>query len=204
MLIWSLLADYVTHMNETPFSLRDIFTWPCAIQTLFCDSRWLVDHMVELGFSRSLSEWIGTNLKRSGDSETWAFNLDGAVQMFNSYRFIVSHKNQWLQYIVVCSSSRFDCIHMISHLPHCREISYWSLLENPPKETEINFVIAEKSDRWDNDTTKRLETIANQRQNVSEGKVATHLLRNSGHWVHTDNPKGLLEIVSSNFLSTHK
>lgn len=132
--------------------------------------KWLVDHMVELGFSRSLSEWIGSNLKRSGDSETWAFNLDGAVQMFKSYR----------------------------------ETSYWSLLENPPKGTEISFVIAEKSDRWDKDTTTRLETIAKQRQNVSEGKVATHVLRNSGHWVHTDNPKGLLEIVSSNFLSTHK
>jgi len=89
-------------------------------------------------------------------------------------------------------------------LSYCRETSYWSLLENPPKETEINFVIAEKSDRWDNDTTKRLETIANQRQNVAEGKVATHLLRNSGHWVHTDNPKGLLEIVSPNFFSPHE
>nr|VDD57173.1 unnamed protein product [Brassica oleracea] len=129
--------------------------------------KWLVDHMVELGFSRSLSEWIGTNLKRSGDSETWAFNLDGAVQMFKSYR----------------------------------ETSYWSLLENPPKETEISFVIAEKSDRWDQDTTTRLERIAKQRQSVSDGKVATHVLRNSGHWVHTDNPKGLLEILKA---ETHK
>ena len=89
-------------------------------------------------------------------------------------------------------------------LAHCRETSYWSLLENPPKETEISFVIAEKSDRWDQDTTKRLETIAKQRQSVSDGKVSTHVLRNSGHWVHTDNPKGLLEIVSSNFLSAQK
>ncbi|CAN8268137.1 unnamed protein product [Cochlearia groenlandica] len=132
--------------------------------------KWLVDHMVELGFSRSLSEWIGSNLKRSGDSETWAFNLEGAVQMFKSYR----------------------------------ETSYWSLLENPPKETEISFVIAENSDRWDHETTKRLETIASRRQSVSRGKVTTHVLRNSGHWVHTDNPKGLLEIVSPNFLSTRK
>lgn len=48
--------------------------------------RWLVNHMMELGFSKSLSDWIGSNLKKSGDLETWAFNLDGAVQMFNSYR----------------------------------------------------------------------------------------------------------------------
>lgn len=49
--------------------------------------RWLVNHMIELGFSKSLSEWIGTNLKKSGGGETWAFNLEGAVQMFNSYRY---------------------------------------------------------------------------------------------------------------------
>ncbi|KAL0374843.1 UNVERIFIED_CONTAM: 40S ribosomal protein S14-3 [Sesamum radiatum] len=48
--------------------------------------KWLVDHMLKLGFSKSLSEWIGSNLKKSGEQETWAFNLDGAVQMFNSYR----------------------------------------------------------------------------------------------------------------------
>ncbi|CAH8359801.1 unnamed protein product [Eruca vesicaria subsp. sativa] len=114
--------------------------------------KWLVDHMVELGFLRSLSEWIGSNLKRSGDSETWAFNLDGAIQMFKSYR----------------------------------ETSYWSLLANPPKATEISFVIAEKSDRWNKDTTRRLETIAKQRHNVSEEKVSTHVLRNSAHWVHTE------------------
>lgn len=152
--------------GEVEKVLKTLQSLPSSIPS----RKWLVDRMVELGFSRSLSEWIGSNLKRSGDSETWTFNLDGAVQMFNSYR----------------------------------ETSYWSLLENPPKETEINFVIAEKSDRWDNDTTKRLETIANQRQNVAEGKVATHLLRNSGHWVHTDNPKGLLEIVSPNFFSPHE
>lgn len=48
--------------------------------------RWLVNHMLELGFSKSLAEWIGSNLKKSGDHETWAFNLEGAVQMFDSYR----------------------------------------------------------------------------------------------------------------------
>lgn len=44
--------------------------------------------MLKLGFSKSLSEWIGSNLKKSNEQETWAFNLDGAVQMFNSYRCI--------------------------------------------------------------------------------------------------------------------
>lgn len=50
-----------------------------------------MNHMIELGFSKSLSEWIGTNLKKDGDHETWAFNLDGAVQMFKSYWQVSYH-----------------------------------------------------------------------------------------------------------------
>ncbi|GAV57646.1 Ribosomal_S11 domain-containing protein/Abhydrolase_6 domain-containing protein [Cephalotus follicularis] len=122
--------------------------------------KWLVNHMIELGFSKSLSDWIGSNLKKSGESETWAFHLDGAIQMFNSYR----------------------------------ETSYWPLLEHPPEGMEIVIVRAEKSDRWDPDVNKRLESLAS-RGDGSEGKVSIIDLPNSGHWVHVDNPKGLLDIM---------
>lgn len=129
--------------------------------------KWLVNHMMELGFSKSLSEWIGTNLKKSGERETWAFNLDGAVQMFDSYR----------------------------------EMSYWPLLEHPPQGMEIAIVRAEKSDRWDPDVIQQLEGLANRQGDGSEGKVSLHVLPNAGHWVHVDNPKGLLEIVAPRIAS---
>lgn len=45
-----------------------------------------MDHMLELGFSRSLSEWIGSNLKKQGEGVTWCFDLQAAIDMFNSYR----------------------------------------------------------------------------------------------------------------------
>lgn len=124
--------------------------------------KWLVNHMIELGFSKSLSEWIGSNLKKSGEHETWAFNLEGAVQMFNSYR----------------------------------EKSYWPLLEHPPKGMEIAIVRAENSDRWDSNVIQRLESLATRGGDGSEGKVSVHVLPNSGHWVHVDNPKGLLEMIA--------
>ncbi|KAG2686640.1 hypothetical protein I3843_09G015900 [Carya illinoinensis] len=129
--------------------------------------KWLVSHMIELGFSKSLSEWIGSNLNKSGEHETWAFNLEGAVQMFNSYR----------------------------------EKSYWSLLEHPPKGMEISIVRAENSDRWDLDVIQRLESLANQGGDECEGKVSVRVLPNSGHWVHADNPKGLLEIIAPKLAS---
>lgn len=124
--------------------------------------KWLVDHMLKLGFSKSLSEWIGSNLKKSGEHETWAFNLHGAVQMFDSYR----------------------------------ETDYWPLLEQPPNGVEIDIVRAEKSDRWDSDIIQQLERLASRRAAETKGKVFVHVLPNAGHWVHVDNPKGLLEIVA--------
>ncbi|CAI0430101.1 unnamed protein product [Linum tenue] len=128
---------------------------------------WLVNHMVELGFSKSLSEWIGTNIKKSGELETWAFNLDGVIQMFGSYR----------------------------------DTSYWSLLEHPPKGMEIGLVVAENSDRWEPDVLHRIESLAARESDESQGAFSLHVLPHSGHWVHVDNPKGLLDIVAPRIAS---
>ncbi|KAK9126347.1 hypothetical protein Scep_015193 [Stephania cephalantha] len=133
-----------------------------SLPTLIPSRKWLVDHMMSLGFSKSLSEWIGSNLKKSGDHETWAFNLEGAGEMFKSY---------------------------------C-ETSYWPLLEHPPKGLEIAVVRAENSDRWSPNVVQQLENIASRRKSEDEGRTSVHVLPRSGHWVHVDNPKGLLEIMA--------
>ena len=84
---------------------------------------------------------------------------------------------------------------------YSRETSYWSLLENPPKGMEIGVVVAEKSDRWEPDVIHRLENLSKKKRDESEGKVSLHILPNSGHWVHVDNPKGLLEILTPKIAS---
>lgn len=70
------------------------------------------------------------------------------------------------------------------------------LLEHPPKDMEIAIVRAENSDRWDPEVIQQLESLASRERDGSEGKVSLHVLPKSGHWVHVDNPKGLLEIVA--------
>lgn len=47
---------------------------------------------------------------------------------------------------------------------------------------------------------ERLDYLS-RKQEGPEGKISLHVLPKSGHWVHVDNPKGLLEIVASNFYS---
>lgn len=66
---------------------------------------------------------------------------------------------------------------------------------------EIAVVRAEKSDRWDPNVIERLDTLASHNGNESKGKVSVYVLPNSGHWVHVDNPKGLLDIVAPKIAS---
>lgn len=82
-----------------------------------------------------------------------------------------------------------------------RETSYWSLLEEPPKGTEIAILRAENSDRWELDVVQRLERLAGRVTDSSLGKLSFNVLPNSGHWVHVDNPKGLLDLVTPSFAS---
>lgn len=92
-------------------------------------------------------------------------------------------------------------VHCKKKMELFREKDYWLLLEHPPKGTEIAIVRAEKSDRWDLETVQKLESIASNRAGGSEGKISYHLLPNSGHWVHVENPKGLLEIITPKLAS---
>lgn len=141
-----------------------------SLPSSFPSRKWLVDHMMKLGYSKSLSEWVGSNLKKSGENQTWVFNLEDAIQMFNSFR----------------------------------EMDYWPLLENPPNGLEISIVRAENSDRWDPGVVQQLESlVAAQKVDQSEGKgkVSVHLLPKAGHWVHVDNPKGLVEIMTPKMAS---
>lgn len=55
---------------------------------------------------------------------------------------------------------------------------------------------AENSDRWDCETVQRLDALASRKDDGATGKVSVHILPRSGHWVHVDNPKGLLDIVT--------
>ncbi|KAL7586927.1 uncharacterized protein LOC111902008 [Lactuca sativa] len=151
----------IVNPEETSGEVEKVLETLQGISKTIPSRKWLVDYLINLGFSKSLSEWLGTNLKKSGEHETWAFDLDGIIQMFDSYR----------------------------------EMDYWPLLEHPPKGMEIVIVRAENSDRWDPHVTQRLESLDKKRGDESEGKVSVVVLPNSGHWVHVDNPKGLLEIV---------
>ncbi|KAF3778215.1 ABHD11 protein [Nymphaea thermarum] len=81
-------------------------------------------------------------------------------------------------------------------LPSRRQKDYWPLLEKPPKGTDIMIVRAERSDRWTPEVIQKLESLTSKgAEEASKGRVLYHVLPDAGHWVHVDNPKGLLDIM---------
>ncbi|XP_024967398.1 protein ABHD11-like [Cynara cardunculus var. scolymus] len=68
--------------EELVKALHTLQTLPSQIPS----REWLVDHMVNLGFSKFLSEYVSSNLKKSGEHETFSFSIEGVIQMFKSVR----------------------------------------------------------------------------------------------------------------------
>lgn len=68
-------------------------------------------------------------------------------------------------------------------------VDLWPFLASPPVHTALHLVIADASNRW----TPAMREQA--RAAVREGKVFLHPLGDAGHWVHVDNPDGLLAIL---------
>eukprot|EP00197_Chlamydomonas_leiostraca_P007015 CAMPEP_0202858464 /NCGR_PEP_ID=MMETSP1391-20130828/988_1 /ASSEMBLY_ACC=CAM_ASM_000867 /TAXON_ID=1034604 /ORGANISM="Chlamydomonas leiostraca, Strain SAG 11-49" /LENGTH=353 /DNA_ID=CAMNT_0049537387 /DNA_START=225 /DNA_END=1286 /DNA_ORIENTATION=+ len=66
----------------------------------------------------------------------------------------------------------------------------WPLLEAPPQGLKLDFVKAQHSTfRWGGGDEARISALGHR----------VHVLPDAGHWVHTDNPLGLFDILAPSF-----
>lgn len=70
-------------------------------------------------------------------------------------------------------------------------LDLWSVLEFPPGNTHVHVVVGGKSRVFDEADRARLDRAAH----ASGGRLAAHVLPDAGHWVHVDDPDGLLALV---------
>ena len=68
----------------------------------------------------------------------------------------------------------------------------WHVLEQPAIAKEIHCVLGGRSDTVPARDQKRLQELASKTDTV-----ALHVLERAGHWVHADDPEGLLELVAA-------
>lgn len=68
---------------------------------------------------------------------------------------------------------------------------FWPFLANTPAGLTVRVVRAERSDRWRPSALARLE------QAQHTGDVRLDVLPDAGHWLHVDNPDGLMDLLAA-------
>ena len=115
----------------------------------------LIPLLAEHGLSKSLAQWMTTNLKREGQGLVWRFDLDAVTELIGDY-FVQD---------------------------------FWPLLERPPSGPTWHILQADRSERWSAKDAERIAKLP------AWSPVHHHVLKDSGHWVHVDNPKGLEALI---------
>lgn len=93
---------------------------------------------------------------------------------------------------------RFDLDAIEALLADYFSTDLWPFLEemsqaNPNVRPRFELLVAEHSDRWSGSMRARAEHLP------KGGATRVHELEAAGHWVHVDNPDGLLRILTSHF-----
>jgi len=81
----------------------------------------------------------------------------------------------------------FDLDNIDAMIADYWQLDLWPVLRQAPMPIEV--VRAGKSDRWDQQVLDRFTTQAGPH-------VRLHVLPDAGHWVHVDDPQGLVQLIT--------
>jgi len=84
---------------------------------------------------------------------------------------------------------RFELSAIEESLADYFRVDLWPFVEQLKPGLRVEMVVAEQSDRFTGEMRKRVQRLAD------EGRVSYRCLPRSGHWVHVDNPDGLLAML---------
>jgi pimeloyl-ACP methyl ester carboxylesterase len=70
-------------------------------------------------------------------------------------------------------------------------VDLWDFLASARERPEFQLIVAERSDRWTPALRERARALP------AASRVVYQELADSGHWVHVDNPEGLLAIMQT-------
>ena len=68
---------------------------------------------------------------------------------------------------------------------------YWPLLQAPPSDVALHVVLAGRTHVLEQSERARIAQLA------QAGALQLHELPDAGHWLHVDDPQGLLRILAN-------
>ncbi|CAI5502021.1 unnamed protein product [Closterium sp. Naga37s-1] len=162
---------------------------------LILDRSEVVNTLLLQGFSKPIAQWMTTNL-----SKTLLPSLD-------LVRDLPSSQQQQKHEEAARAASKgqaaygwaFDLEGISQMYSSYETTNLWHLVEDVPEGVHINFLRAERSlHRWARDDIRRI--VGAEQEAMGHGAaVRMHVLEDAGHWVHTDNPDGLFQMLAPSF-----
>lgn len=142
------------------------------------DRRSIISSLCSQGFSKPVAQWMTTNLR----IERPPLSPSPSPTPPSSY-----------------FSWAFDLDGISEMYQSYEATNLWPLVESVPEGLHINFLRAERSlHRWAHEDTSRISAAEFIASNGG-ASVQMHVLEDAGHWVHTDNPDGLFQILTPSF-----
>ena len=89
---------------------------------------------------------------------------------------------------------RFDINYIETLIKDFFATDLWELVQSPPPGLNIHFVKAEKANVLKETACEKLLEL-----NQQNGQIHLHRI-DAGHWIHVDNPKGLLNILDDHLI----
>lgn len=150
-------------------SVHGVLNAISSLPTPIPSKTWLIDTLVkEHKMNKAIAQWIATNLRDNGDDALdWIFDLHIANELVQNF-----------------SNQDFtEMIHDITH-PSSNDD------DMKRNNSTIQLVMAGKNKSWSEDIIQELESIPSFRY-----RLHLHTLNKAGHWVHVDDPEGLLKVM---------
>lgn len=168
-----------------------------------------------------LQQWLGSSLvpdAAHGNRLVFTFNVEGAQEMFDDY--LKQDYSQLLRWghserccLPACAAAAavaaagparmpLQLLSACRLSPPCRP----PCCSSPPRGVTLHILRAMRSDRWDADTlgVVRGAAAATAQPAAVRGRTLYHELPDAGHWVHTDNPKGLVQLMLPSLVEAAK
>jgi pimeloyl-ACP methyl ester carboxylesterase len=145
----------------------------------------VVEWIQEQGFSEAIARWMTTNLKPSDRLPQHLVNkqLERGGTGISPCPTGASSEPEGVGENLMWS---FDLGGISDMYRSYEECDLWDVVRQPPEGLTLHFVRAEHSSwRWAYDDQDLITRYGH----------AVHLLKNAGHWLHTDNPEGLFKIM---------
>jgi len=90
---------------------------------------------------------------------------------------------------------RFDLAAARAMMQSYLRTDHWPALELPPAGLDVHFVRGGRSERWTQSDIARLMRISAGFGPGGDRGARLHTLLNAGHWLHADDPDGLLQVL---------